>query len=156
MLPTSAGVEPTTSWSPVGRRIQLSHRGRLISGVLIGKQKSPRSYATEKAHCQDLFALNIRKWTVKRKSSFEHAQNGRFQIILRIKYNPGICSLFIYSVVSNDSVTGQRRPWSDCADAQSDLGLAVRIYPKTPFRIAGPNEPNRTHNIENGPVQTRR
>ena len=28
MLPTSAGVEPATSWSPVGRRIQLSHRGR--------------------------------------------------------------------------------------------------------------------------------
>ena len=24
MLPTSAGVEPATSWSPVGRRIQLS------------------------------------------------------------------------------------------------------------------------------------
>ena len=32
MLPTSAGVEPATSWSPVGRRIQLSHRGR-PSGV---------------------------------------------------------------------------------------------------------------------------
>ena len=30
MLPTSAGVEPATSWSPVGRRIPLSHRGRLI------------------------------------------------------------------------------------------------------------------------------
>ena len=29
MLPTSAGVEPATFWSPVGRRIQLSHRGRL-------------------------------------------------------------------------------------------------------------------------------
>ena len=29
MLPTSAGVEPATSWSPVVRRIQLSHRGRL-------------------------------------------------------------------------------------------------------------------------------
>ena len=28
MLPTSTGVEPATSWSPVGRRIQLSHRGR--------------------------------------------------------------------------------------------------------------------------------
>ena len=28
MLPTSAGIEPATSWSPVGRRIQLSHRGR--------------------------------------------------------------------------------------------------------------------------------
>ena len=28
MLPTSAGVEPATSWSPVGRRIQMSHRGQ--------------------------------------------------------------------------------------------------------------------------------
>ena len=35
MLPTSAGVEPATSWSPVGRCIQLSHRGR----VIIGKNK---------------------------------------------------------------------------------------------------------------------
>ena len=31
MLPTSAGIEPATSWSPVGRRIQLSHRGRQAS-----------------------------------------------------------------------------------------------------------------------------
>ena len=30
MLPTSAGVEPATSWSPVGRSIQVSHRGQLI------------------------------------------------------------------------------------------------------------------------------
>ena len=29
MLPTPVGVEPATTWSPVGRRIQLSHRGRL-------------------------------------------------------------------------------------------------------------------------------
>ena len=29
MLPTSAGVEPATSWSPVGRRIQLSHEAGL-------------------------------------------------------------------------------------------------------------------------------
>ena len=28
MLPTSVGVETATSWSPVGRRIQLSHRGQ--------------------------------------------------------------------------------------------------------------------------------
>ena len=32
MLPTSVGVERVTSWSPVGRRIQLSHRGRLCWG----------------------------------------------------------------------------------------------------------------------------
>ena len=35
MLPTSAGVEPATSWSPVGRRIQLSHRGRLVDRWLV-------------------------------------------------------------------------------------------------------------------------
>ena len=35
MLPTSAGVEPATSWSPVGWRIQLSHRGRLYWGPLV-------------------------------------------------------------------------------------------------------------------------
>ena len=34
MLPTSAGVEPATSWSPVGWHIQLSHWGRhLLPGI---------------------------------------------------------------------------------------------------------------------------
>ena len=36
MLPTSAGVEPATSWSPVGRRIQMSHRGRHMYAWLGG------------------------------------------------------------------------------------------------------------------------
>ena len=35
MLPTSAGVEPATSWSPVGRRIQLSHRGLLYATLTV-------------------------------------------------------------------------------------------------------------------------
>ena len=37
MLPTSAGVEPATSWSPVGRRIQLSHTKniRLSSAAVV-------------------------------------------------------------------------------------------------------------------------
>ena len=30
MLPTSAGVEPATSWSAVGRRIQLIYQGRFL------------------------------------------------------------------------------------------------------------------------------
>ena len=38
-------------------------------------------------------------------------------------YHPGIYSIFIHSVVFNDSISGQWRPWSDCADAQADLGL---------------------------------
>ena len=38
-------------------------------------------------------------------------------------YHTGFCSPFIHSLVSNDSVSGQWRPWSDCANAQADLGL---------------------------------
>ena len=49
------------------------------------------------------------------------------------KYHPGLCSPFILSVVSNDSVSGQWRPWSDCADAQSDLGLHCLQMPEDTF-----------------------
>ena len=52
---------------------------------------------------------NMRKMRTSR-SSYECA-----------KYHPGISSPFLYFVVSNDSVSGQRRPWSYCADAQADL-----------------------------------
>ena len=48
MLPTSAGVEPATSWSPVGRRIQLSHRGRL-----------PRIYQGTNEYYVMLFSYSI-------------------------------------------------------------------------------------------------
>ena len=63
-------------------------------------------------------------WPCQTKTVFEHAQNVRIHIILRMrKVSAGICSPLIHSVVSNDSGSGQRRPWSDCADAQADLGL---------------------------------
>ena len=39
------------------------------------------------------------------------------------KYHPGSSSQFIHSVGSNDSVSGQWQPWSDCTDAQADLGF---------------------------------
>ena len=41
MLPTSAGVEPATSWSPVERRIQLSHQGRLALASAQSDQRLP-------------------------------------------------------------------------------------------------------------------
>ena len=47
-----------------------------------------------------------------------------------VKYYPGLCSLFIQSVVSNDSVCGQWRPRSDCANAQADLGLHCPHMPQ--------------------------
>ena len=49
MLPTSAGVEPTTSWSPVGRRIQLSHQGRLPLYVNLYQQPTNGEERTENA-----------------------------------------------------------------------------------------------------------
>ena len=42
MLLTSAGVQPATSWSPVGRSIQLSHRGR--QGYLLELAQWGNSY----------------------------------------------------------------------------------------------------------------
>ena len=54
MLPTSAGVEPATSWSPVGRRIQLSHRGRLF----INKSIHARNCGLT---CTDKFLLQQKK-----------------------------------------------------------------------------------------------
>ena len=56
MLPTSAGVEPATSWSPVGRRIQLSHRGRLQPKKLQAKFKVQTEMLDE-----FLFADNMAK-----------------------------------------------------------------------------------------------
>ena len=49
------------------------------------------------------------------------------------KYDPGHCSKLICSMVSIDSVNGQWRPWSDCADAQADLGLCCPHMPEDTF-----------------------
>ena len=35
----------------------------------------------------------------------------------------GLCSPWIHSIISNYSGNRQKMPWSDCADARSDLGL---------------------------------
>ena len=49
------------------------------------------------------------------------------------KYHSGICSPLIHSIVSSDSVSGLRRPWSDYADAQADLGLRCPHMPEDIF-----------------------
>ena len=46
------------------------------------------------------------------------------------RYYPGLVSLLTYNVVSNHSVCGHGRPWSDCADAQADLGLCCPHAPE--------------------------
>ena len=60
----------------------------------------------------------------KRKSTFEHAQNAQIQVTLLVaKYHRAFCYPFLHSAVVNDFVREQWRPWTDCADAQADLGL---------------------------------
>ena len=62
--------------------------------------------------------------SVEQKNAFEHVKKLQIQIILCMcKVSAGLCSLFIHSVVSIDSVTWQWRLWSDYIDAKSDLGL---------------------------------
>ena len=51
----------------------------------------------------------------------------------RAKSHQSICSPFIHSVVSNDSVSGHWRPWSDCMNAQADLGPRCPHMPEETF-----------------------
>ena len=47
------------------------------------------------------------------------------------KSHPGICSPLKHSIVSNDSICGQRRPCSDFADAHTNPGLRCWHMPDT-------------------------
>ena len=49
------------------------------------------------------------------------------------KSHPVICFPLIQFIVSNDSVSGQRRPRSACANAQADLGLRYSHVLKDTF-----------------------
>ena len=74
---------------------------------------------------------------VKEKGAFVYAQNVQIHIILRlhkviradshlnafVRSQPGIRFPLTHSIVSNDTGSRQRRSWSNCARAQSDLGL---------------------------------
>ena len=42
-------------------------------------------------------------------------------------------SIFIHSEASNDSVSGQWGPWSDCVNRQADLGLCSLNMPEDTF-----------------------
>ena len=67
---------------------------------------------------------------VKRKVPSSMRKNVRNYILCTCaRYHPGICSTLKHSTVSDDSVSGQWMPRSDCADAQADLGLH---YPHMP------------------------
>ena len=91
---------------------------RVAQKFYVGLCKYPHRF------CNCLVLWNS-KWTA---SSGKVLLNMRKMLRFRsscacAEYLPGLCFLFIYSVVSNNSASGQWMPWSDCADAQADLGF---------------------------------
>ena len=83
---------------------------------------------TVRDECKTRTCIRKDKWVAPDSDSFHACATS----------HKGLYSPFIHSVVSNDSVSGQGRTWSDCADAQSDLDLPVRICPKTHYSMERP------------------
>ena len=65
----------------------------------------------------------------KRKGVFEQVQNADSSHSCT-KFQPGICSPLIHTIVSIDFVSRQRRPCSDCVDVHTDLGLRCLHMPE--------------------------
>ena len=49
------------------------------------------------------------------------------------KFHLGLCSSFTIFCTINDSHSWQLRPWSDCNNAQADLGLCSQHMPEDKF-----------------------
>ena len=100
----------------------LTPKGRTYTWLIGGLPLSLQNKACHRSHWNG--KPNRKRfcyyWAVlSKKSDFEHAQNAQIKIALRIcKYHPGLCSSFLYYVVSNDLLSGHRRSWSDWTDAQ--------------------------------------
>ena len=87
---------------------------------------------------------------VKWKSAFKHPPNAKIQIILRIRkvlFGP---LLPIHSVIDNDSFSGKWRPWSDCADAQADLGIRCPQMPEDTFSYGSAHTRQFSEFVEEG------
>ena len=125
MLPTSAGVEPATSWSPVGRRIQLSHRGRRNERLIL---RSLRSLFTPDA----LVGLWLRKETL------ENMRTAKIQTSLCIHVDWSGSSLFACKV---KGPCGRYRTNSEDLDPSSECanwsGALLFVYALRTFLSAG-------------------
>ena len=87
MLPTSAGVEPATSWSPVGRHIQLSHRGQLYLETTI------QCTRTVKVEQYVLYRRSLWKQIADSVYLCAILNNGMLQMLTSIKMNKTLFSI---------------------------------------------------------------
>ena len=68
-----------------------------------------------------------------KKSVFEYSQKCTHSDSFHAcsQFHPGICSPLTHYLMSNDSISGQRRLWSECVEA--DLGLRCSHMPEDTF-----------------------
>ena len=71
---------------------------------------------------------------VKRKSAFEHEQNADSDHPVHVQSSI-LWSPFIHFIISNNSVSREGSPWSDCTNAQADLGLWCPHTPEDMFSL---------------------
>ena len=81
------------------------------------------SLATIWNNCCSVMVINIWATSSKTAPSNMHKMCRFKSSCTCAKYYLGLCSPFIHSAVSSDTVNRQWRPWSDCASAQSGLGV---------------------------------
>ena len=94
--------------------------------LLLGKAPGKTSFWDVESTVVYNVRVHVRSWIIWAESSEKVPSSMRKIMKLTspctcAKSHLGICSAFKHSVISNDSVSGRRRPWSDCADAQADL-----------------------------------
>ena len=87
---------------------------------------------------ESMFTMRVKFWKhiggVKRKvPPSMRKMCGFTSSCTRAKSRPEKCSPLKHYIVSKDSVCWQRRPWSDCADAQADQGLRCPHMPEDTF-----------------------
>ena len=122
MLPTSAGVEPAT-WSPVGRRIQLSHRGRVErcqftlphfywAGLVLSAVNQYCAHSLARNNCPSWFSGRERmiieniSWSISTKECCRPSGN------LTNSQPP-----------EHQSDEKDREDWSVCTDTQAGLSI---------------------------------
>ena len=99
------------------------------------------SYASPFSDTMFYLYIFNRIWATPRENVYSNMRNTRrFRSSCACaKYHPGLCSPFIHSVLSKEYVSEQWRPWSDCAFAQSDLGLRSPHMPEDKFSQGAAN-----------------
>ena len=99
--------------------IQFSNK--VVSSILYLVTLSHTNYCIWAASSENEMSLNMRNL------------HGFRSPCACINYHPNLCSPLTHYVMSKDSVSLQWKPWLDCADEQTDLGLHCSYMPEDTF-----------------------